>query len=178
MERTLAAPPAEELVDDDEELEGLAVVVVVAADDVETPFLIADVFRRGAATACATILPRRAGSGAAALPLVVATVMKQLCELVRAKDAILERDKKKRVKKRASCFLCSLLSMEEKRKVGEKEKERERARARKLLVLLVNFHHLRDLLHHRDLLNRFPLLSLSLFLGNTKTNLSHEQKQE
>jgi len=129
LERTLAAPPAEELVDDDEELEGLAVVVVVAADDVETPFLIADVFRRGAATACATIVPRRAGSGAAALPLVVATVMKQLCELVRAKDAILERDKKKRVKKRASCFLCSLFSRGRKRESGRKrERERERER--------------------------------------------------
>lgn len=125
LERTLAAPPAEELVDDDEELEGLAVVVVVAADDVETPFLIADVFRRGAATACATIVPRRAGSDAAVLPLVVATVMKQLCELVRAKDAILERDKKKRVKKRASCFLCSLLSSGKKEGKWERKRKRE-----------------------------------------------------
>ena len=88
-----------------------AAVVVDAADDGGTPFL--DVFRRGAATARAIIMPRLGGSGAAevALPLVVVTAAKQLCELVRAKDAILEERERERERGKGrveavSFFLC------------------------------------------------------------------------
>lgn len=118
LERTLVAPPDEDEELVDEELGADDVVVVVAADDVEAPFLIAaDVFRRGAATARATIVPRRAGSGAAALPLVVATVMKLLCELVRAKDAILEekREEKRKGKGKERLVFPFFLSGKEKK---------------------------------------------------------------
>ena len=190
LERTLVAPPEgdEELVDD--ELGADGVVVVVAADDVEAPFLIAaDVFRRGAATARATIVPRLAGSGAAALPLVVATVTKQLCELVRAKDAMFQRRRRRREgeKESASCLVFFLLlrrrveESERERREREREKTRSRSSSTSSFFVATSTTTSSSTPSTADPLNRIPSLSLS-FLCNTKhktrsESLSQEQKQ-
>ena len=170
-------------------------MVVVAADDVETPFLIAaDVFRRGAATARATIVPRRAGSGAVALPLVVATVTKQLCELVRAKDAILERRRRKRgrVRRRSLVFFFLDAGKEKKRECEGKKRGREKRGERDKARFFVlhrpplpppSYSRRPPPPPPRPLRNRIPSLSLSFSLScntrqNIKTNPSLKDKNK
>ena len=191
LERTLVAPPEgdEELVDD--ELGADGVVVVVAADDVEAPFLIAaDVFRRGAATARATIVPRLAGSGAAALPLVVATVTKQLCELVRAKDAMFQRRRRRREgeKESASCLVFFLLlrrrveESERERREREREKTRSRSSSTSSFFVATSTTTSSSTPSTADPLNRIPSLSLSLSCVTQSTkheaNLSLKNKNK